>query len=141
MFRPDGGWAEGLGYFGVNESAVVDMALLLKRVGRVDVFQKEWYRSLADYFIYFAPIGGRMDGFGDMHDRIGNGDLGHAMMLVLGHETGDPKALYRSAALAQADPRAVEPWYQVVQRVTFDPARTAPPADLPQARAATAGLR
>ena len=34
----EGGWAEGLGYFGVNKSAVVDMALLLKtgrRSGRV----------------------------------------------------------------------------------------------------------
>ena len=131
---PDGGWAEGLGYFGVNESAVVDMALLLKRVGHVDVFQKTWYRSLADYFIYFAPIGGRMDGFGDMHDRVGNGNLGHAMMLVVGNETSDPRALFRAAALMKADPRPVEPWYQVVQRVTFDPARAAPPSDLSQAR-------
>lgn len=131
---PDGGWAEGLGYFGVNESAVVDMALLLKRVGHVDVFQKTWYRSLADYFIYFAPVGGRMDGFGDMHDRVGNGNLGHAMMLVVGNETGDPKALFRAAALAQADPRPVEPWYQVVQRVAFDPARVLPPSGLPQSR-------
>ena len=47
LATPDGGWAEGLGYFGVNKSAVVDMALLLKKVGHVDVFQKEWYRSLA----------------------------------------------------------------------------------------------
>ncbi len=131
---PDGGWAEGFGYFGVNESAVVDMALLLKHVGRVDVFQKEWYRSLPDYFIYFAPIGGRMDGFGDMHDRVGNGDIGQAMMLVLGHETGDPRALYRSAALAKASSGAVEPWYRLVQGVAADPARAAPPAALPQSR-------
>lgn len=29
----DGGWAEGFSYFGVNESCIVDMALLMKRVG------------------------------------------------------------------------------------------------------------
>jgi hypothetical protein len=131
---PDGGWAEGHGYFGVNESAVVDMALLLKHVGRVDVFQKEWYRSLPDYFIYFAPIGGRMDGFGDMHDRIGNGDLGQAMMLVLGHETGDPRALYRAAALAKKTSEAVEPWYQLVHGVAADPSQATPPPGLPQSR-------
>ncbi|MFO1489516.1 MAG: DUF4962 domain-containing protein [Kiritimatiellia bacterium] len=131
---PDGGWAEGFGYFGVNESAVVDMALLLKHVGRVDVFQKEWYRSLPDYFIYFAPIGGRMDGFGDMHDRVGTGDIGQAMMLVLGNETGDPRALYRSAALAKNTSEAVEPWYQLVHGVATDPARAAPLAGLSQSR-------
>ena len=93
----DGGWAEGLGYFGVNKSAVVDMPVLLKAVGHFDVFKMRWYQNLSDYFIYFAPIGGRIDGFGDMHDRVGNGEIGGAMMFVIGQENQDPKAQYRAA--------------------------------------------
>jgi hypothetical protein len=139
----DGGWAEGLGYFGVNKSAVVDMAVLLKKVGQVDVFTMRWYQSLPDYFIYFAPIGGRIDGFGDMHDRVGNGNIGQAMMFVLGQETNDPKALYRAAALTKAGPAAeddsqpdspIEPWYQIVNDLRPGRQRISPPGNLPQAR-------
>lgn len=139
----DGGWAEGLGYFGVNKSAMVDMAVLLKKIGRVDVFKMPWYRSLPDYFIYFAPIGGRIDGFGDMHDRVGNGNFGQAMMFVLGQENNDPKAIFRTAAWGRAgsaagDPPeqefAAEPWYQIVNDIRPRRQPVAPPADLPQAR-------
>jgi hypothetical protein len=139
----DGGWAEGLGYFGVNKSTVVDMALILKKVGGVDVFKMPWYQSLADYFIYFAPINGRIDGFGDMHDRVGNGNIGQAMMFVVGQENNDAKALFRAASLAKMKFSAdepwdhdanVEPWYQIVNNIKFDQARVLCPADLPQAR-------
>ena len=133
LATPDGGWAEGLGYFGVNKSAVVDMALLMKKIGGVDAFKMQWYQSLADYFIYFAPLGGRIDGFGDMHDRVGDGDTGEAMMFVLGQENRDEKALFRAAALAKSGP-AVEPWYQIVNGISFDPSRISRPANLPQAR-------
>lgn len=139
----DGGWAEGLGYFGVNKSTVVEMAVLLKKVGHVDVFQMQWYQSLPDYFIYFALIDGRIDGFGDMHDRVGNGNLGQAMMFVLGQETNDPQALFRAAALMKAGPAAeegappdngIEPWYQIVNDLRPGRQRISPPANLPQAR-------
>ena len=133
LATPDGGWAEGLGYFGVNKSAVVDMALLLKKIGRVDVFKMQWYQTLADYFIYFAPIDGRIDGFGDMHDRVGNGNIGHAMMFVLGQENADARALFRAACLMKSD-RAVEPWYQIVNGIVFDPENVPRATDLPQAR-------
>lgn len=145
LSTPEGGWSEGLGYFGVNESAVVDMAVLLKKVCKVDVFKMEWYQSLADYFIYFSPIGGRMDGFGDMHDRVGNGDIGHAMMLVLAEENSDPKAKYRLASLLKnssgkpADEPwehelQVEPWYQIINSVKFNPNKVESPQNLPQSR-------
>ncbi len=133
LATPDGGWVEGLGYFGVNKSAVVDMALLLKKVGGVDVFLKEWYRTLADYFLYFAPLGGRIDGFGDMHDRVGEGDIGHGMLLVVGQENQDAKALFRAASRRQRDP-SIEAWYQVVHGIRFEADQVARPANLPQAR-------
>ena len=126
----EGGWAEGLGYFGVNKSAVVDMALLLKTAGRLDVFKMPWYQSLAGYFLYFAPMGGRIDGFGDMHDRVGNGDIGGAMMLVIGQENQDPTALYR----ANASGGDVERWYRIVNNLPITPVDVPPPTDLPQAR-------
>ena len=126
----EGGWAEGLGYFGVNKSAVVDMALLLKTAGGLDVFKMPWYQSLAGYFLYFAPMGGRIDGFGDMHDRVGNGDIGGAMMLVIGQENQDPTALYR----ANASGGDVERWYRIVNNLPLTPVDVPPPADLPQAR-------
>ena len=130
----DGGWAEGFSYFGVNESCIVDLALLMKRVGGFDVFKLEWYRTLAEYFLYFAPIGGRIDGFGDAHDRVGSGDTGHAMMFVIGHENQDPLALHRAARLEERARTAVEPWYRIVEDIRFDPATIPAPASLPQAR-------
>lgn len=129
-----GGWSEGFSYFGVNESAIVDMALLMKRVGGFDVFKLEWYRSLADYFLYFAPLGGRIDGFGDSHDRVGDGDIGHGMMLVIGQENQDERALYRAARLEEKFGPDAESWYRIVENLRFDPAKVGPPTGLPQAR-------
>lgn len=143
----EGGWAEGIGYFGVNKSAIVDMALLMKKVGGCDVFKMSWYRNLADYFLYFAPVDGRISGFGDMHDRVGNGNVGHSMMLVVGNENKDDKALYRLAALMKArkamgeaedwyqkELSLVEPWYQTINDFKIDADRLAEPLNLPNDR-------
>lgn len=139
----DGGWAEGLGYFGVNKSAVIDMAVLLKKVGHVDVFQKEWYHSLADYFIYFAPLNAQMDGFGDMHDRIGKGNMGQNMMFVIGHENNDAKALYRAYASSFARSKTeekgdeglgIEAWYQIINNIPPSKPSFEIPSQLPQAK-------
>lgn len=143
----EGGWAEGIGYFGVNKLAIVDMALLMKKVGGVDVFKMNWYKNLADYFYYFAPVDGRISGFGDMHDRVGYGNVGHAMMLAVGEENRDPKALYRLSMLLGSEKKAkeseqdyekklekVEPWYQIVNNVRFRPEKIPAPADMPSAK-------
>ncbi|VGO22329.1 DUF4962 domain-containing protein [Pontiella sulfatireligans] len=129
----DGGWAEGFGYFGVNKSAVVDMALLMKKIGGADVFKMQWYQNLPDYYIYFAPVGGRIDGFGDMHDRVGEGDVGQNSMLVLGVENQDPKAIFRLSQMAGKDVD-VEAWYQVVENLHLDLSKVPAPAEPPQAR-------
>lgn len=145
LSTPDGAWCEGLGYFGVNKATIVDMAVLLKHVCKVDVFKMEWYQTLAKYFIYFSPINGRIDGFGDMHDRVGNGNIGHAMMLVLSEENQDPLARYRLASLlnakndkAENEPwdyeLTVEPWYQIVHGVRFDPTKSVSPINFSQSR-------
>ncbi|WP_018625872.1 DUF4962 domain-containing protein [Niabella aurantiaca] len=137
----EGGWAEGIGYFGVNKSAIVDMALMLKKSCGVDVFQMGWYQNLADYFFYFAPVDGRISGFGDMHERVNIGNVGRPMMLVEGEENQDSKALYRLSALLKAGRRngqagyekqmaGIEPWYQVVNNIQFNPDQYAPPKNM-----------
>ena len=69
--KSEGGWAEGIGYFNVNKSCVVDMAIWWKKIGKFDVFQMPWYRSLPDYYTYFAPIGSQISGFGDkIYSRV-----------------------------------------------------------------------
>ncbi|MBL0745800.1 DUF4962 domain-containing protein [Chryseolinea lacunae] len=136
-----GGWAEGIGYFGVNKSAIVDMALLMKSVGGCDVFKMNWYKTLADYLFYFAPVDGRIQGFGDMHDRVGNGNVGHSMMLIVANENQDQRALYRLATLLKAkrpmgeaedwyekELSLIEPWYQIIHDVHLDLNTKNPPA-------------
>lgn len=143
----EGGWAEGIGYFGVNKSAIVDMALLMKKVGGCDVFTMNWYKNLADYFLYFAPVDGRISGFGDMHDRVGPGNVGHSMMLVVGNENRDQKAMYRLASLMKArkpmaeaeawyekELAAIEPWYQIINDLKLDFADLKEPADMARDR-------
>lgn len=145
----EGGWSEGIGYFGVNKLAMVDMALLMKKIGNVNVFNMPWYKNLADYFLYFAPVDGRISGFGDMHDRVYYGNVGHEMMLTVGEENHDDKALYRLSALLQSKKQGpereeeqppskslqkVEPWYQIVNNIRFDANQVATPKNIPQAR-------
>lgn len=125
--KSEGGWAEGIGYFNVNKSCVVDMAIWLKKIGKFDVFQMPWYRSLPDYYTYFAPIGSQISGFGDMHDRVTNSTVqGASAMLVLANECGFPSANYRlkSQVQKQKDParyiNGMKPWYQLVNDVHID---------------------
>ena len=125
--KSGGGWAEGMGYFNVNKSCVVDMAVWLKKIGKFNVFQMPWYRNLSDYYTYFAPVGSQVAGFGDMHDRIKNGTgQGLPATLILANECGYPSANYRLYAQAktQKDPQkylnAVESWYQLVNNVHLD---------------------
>ena len=145
----DGGWAEGEGYYSVNQSAVVDMALLLKKIGKIDVFRSGWYRNLPDYFIYFSPAAAPVSGFGDMHERVASGSLkGRSEMLVLGCEENDPKAVCRlfgslkPAGSFYGGPlpegwwkkplSKVEPWYQIVNDVRLTDEDAAEPDTLPQ---------
>ena len=69
-----------------------------------------------------------------MHDRVGNGVVGQSMMLVVGHENQDPKALYRAAESMKESTKPVEPWYRILNGMTADPVHAALPAGLPQAR-------
>lgn len=144
----DGGWNEGEGYYSVNQTAIVDMALLLKRIGGIDIFQMPWYRRLTDYFTYFSPVGAPVSGFGDMHERVATGSLkGRSETLVIGCEEKDPYALYRLFASLRPDGSfygaplsddywkkplsKIEPWYQIVNDVQLAPEMAHCPNTLP----------
>lgn len=136
--KEDGGWAEGMGYFGVNKSCVIDMAVLMKKIAKVDIFQMPWYQSLPDYYTYFAPVGGQVSGFGDMHDRIKDGTtLGISSSLVLAHEINSPSANYRLASQLNKSPKKeqllndTEAWYQIVNNVKINPDSLKQPKRLP----------
>ena len=98
----DGGWANGLPYFTVNDSTVGDMAYYLYTLGKVDIYQKPWYRNLPDYYIHCGFPGAPMDGFGNMHDRAymnlkENGigwNFGTNVCGYIAAATGNEKALF-----------------------------------------------
>lgn len=146
LATPDGGWAEGEGYYSVNKSAVVDMALLMSRIGGVNIFEMEWYRNFPDYMTYFAPINSPLSGFGDMHDRATNGNTkGVSEMMVLAVESGDEQAKWR--LFRSLNPKvdftdgkskeyikklmSVEPWYQIVNNIKLKPTDVKVPTTMP----------
>ena len=145
----DGGWAEGEGYYSVNQSAIVDMALLLKKIGKIDVFKSGWYRNLPDYFIYFSPVAAPVSGFGDMHERVSSGSLkGRSEMLVVGCEEKDSKALCRLFSSLkpvgsfyggdcpenywEKPLSKIEPWYQIVNNIRLREKDVAEPDSISQ---------
>ncbi len=136
LATPEGGWAEGEGYYSVNKSAAVDMALLMSTIGGVNIFDMEWYRNFPDYMTYFAPINSPLSGYGDMHDRAANGNTkGVSEMMVLAVESGDEQAKWR--LFRSLNPKVdfndskskeyikklmnVEPWYQIVNDIKLKP--------------------
>lgn len=136
--KDDGGWAEGMGYFAVNNSCVIDMALWMKKIAGVDVFQMPWYKNLADYYTYFAPVNGQVEGFGDSHERKGNGNKeGTSVSFILSCESHYPSANYRLMSQFKAAKdkstflSSIEPWYQIVNAIHFDPQKLKLPDSIP----------
>ena len=96
----EGGWAEGFGYLMVNQMTMVDMTLVLKRYGLDRAFERDWYRTLPEYLLYFAPDGGPSDGFGDGHERVGNNDTAGALNALIDRQTRNPFARLRAQTAA-----------------------------------------
>ena len=65
----DGGWANGINYFGTNFKTLLEMPTLLQRFSGVDFFSHPWYRNTIYYQIYAWPPGSASDGFGDGSER------------------------------------------------------------------------
>ncbi len=52
----DGGWANGIPYMGANRVTLGDMAFMLKKLCNIDVFEKSFFKNMADYFIYYRRV-------------------------------------------------------------------------------------
>ena len=126
----DGGWANGINYFGTNFHTLIEMPRLLGRLTGVDFLDHAWYRNAVYYQMYCWPPGSASDGFGDGAERESPPSASRGTFVkTLGEKFADPYAL----------------WYaKEVLGDRYETGRTAtnarlpepkPPADLPQARA------
>lgn len=117
----DGGWANGLGYFRVNEATVLDMAYMLQTLGGADIFSMPWYKNMAHYLTQCAPAGGVMDGFGDMHDRIDRNGIGVGLCIYLWLEKDDPLALFQAKQiLSHQEQSSSDLWIQLLHGKRID---------------------
>ncbi len=138
----DGGWANGLNYFGTNFKTLLEMPTLFERyTAGADFFDDPWYRNTVYYQLYAWPPGSASDGFGDGSERTAPPSNSRAMFVrFLGERFGDPAALWYARQVAgDADLDELLTsllWFERVQR-DEQPAlsQPAPPNDLPQARA------
>lgn len=131
----EGGWANGLGYFGVNESTHIDMAYALQSIAKVDVFGLPWYQSLPAYLLYSCAPGMEMDGWGDMQERRQGGDGLHPRhAFYLAQEENLPLAKYYYSKYIRQNPDFDVPWLQLITGKVFDREKEYDPGPLTQAR-------
>ncbi len=118
----DGGWANGISYFGTNFATMQEMPTLLGKLSGVDFFDHPWFRQTPYYQLYCWPPGSASDGFGDGAERSDPpADARGRFVEELGRHFGDPYALwYAEKVRGRLEGTAVKP---------------VSPRDLPQARA------
>ncbi len=125
--NPDGGWAEGPGYWRAYISMLQPVVLLLDDIG-VPFKDRPFCRNNGWFGLYAVPVGGKMRPFGDGH----SGGVGH----------GDGQVLYRWSTLCRnpywrwyAEQLDAGPGTAPGQFGFYDPTLEAtPPSDIPQAR-------
>ncbi|MGD9495078.1 MAG: DUF4962 domain-containing protein [Armatimonadota bacterium] len=125
--NPDGGWAEGPGYWNAYIGMLQPVVLLLDNIG-VPFKNKPFCRNNGWFGLYAVPVGGKMTPFGDGHE----GSVGR----------GNGEILYRWSTLYRnpywrwyAEQLGAGPGSAVGQFGFYDPTlQPRPPSDLPQAR-------
>lgn len=65
----DGGWHEGVSYWGGYMSKVVNWLQVAESALRIDGFKKPFFAQIGDYPLYVAPPGSPNMGFGDLSFR------------------------------------------------------------------------
>lgn len=137
----DGGWANGVNYFGTNFKTLLEMPILFERFTGADFFGHPWYSSTIYYQIYAWPPGSASDGFGDGAERQSSPSTSRAMFLYfLGRRFQDSAALWYARRVAgDRNLDSLLPPMPLFDRVVRergpDLPKPALPDDLPQARA------
>ena len=92
---PDGGWANGHGYFHVNDVTILGCAEDLL-VGGVDLFDTHpWYSSTVKYLMYCTPVGSQVPGFGDKSETHPNQLNGFVLQFLFKQAKDDPLAQWQ----------------------------------------------
>ncbi|NLS98253.1 MAG: DUF4962 domain-containing protein [Planctomycetaceae bacterium] len=137
----DGGWANGISYFGTNFKTLMEMPTLLRRFSGVDFCGHPWYRNTIYYQLYAWPPGSASDGFGDGAERPDSPSGGRAMFAhFLATRFQDPVALwYARQIVGNRNLDSLLPPMLLFDRVLSEGGPRLPepalPDDLPQARA------
>jgi len=135
----DGGWAEGISYFGTNSETLLFLPGLWGRLTGVSFFDHPWYRQAPYFHLYVWPPGSASDGFGDGAERDDppRPDRG-VLFAALAGQLGNPHARwYADRVLADKPAVPAGPlltWRGLTLPAVEHPAPR-PPTDLPLARA------
>ena len=70
----DGGWHEGVNYWGSYQRRFTWWADIMKAAMGIDAFEKPYYSKAGDYAIYLQPPGTKGGGFGDLTARRSSED-------------------------------------------------------------------
>lgn len=131
----DGGWANGINYFGTNFKTLLEMPTLFERyTDKADFFAHPWYRNTIYYQLYGWPPGSVSDGFGDGAERYGLPSMSRAMFLYfLGTRLQEPAGIWYAKKVAgDRDLNSLlTPMLWADRLVQRDPQQV-PPAILPQ---------
>ena len=135
----DGGWANGLNYFGTNFETLLALPALFGRLTGVDFLDHPWYRNVAWYQLYGWPPGSASDSFGDGSERDGLPPLSRGFFLqAIGRRFRNPHALWYADQVIGERRLQASPFQLMRSLVAPPPAdlpTPTPPTNLPQARA------
>ncbi len=124
----DGGWANGLNYFGTNFRTLLEMPELFGRWTGFDFFDHPWYRNTPYYLLYCWPPDSACDGFGDGSERDTPPPASRGQfVLALAARFHDPYAVWYAKQVLKQDFADEAEKYP-----NLPPPK--PPADLPLAR-------
>lgn len=104
LSRTDGGWANGVNYFGTNFHTIEQLPSLFQRWTRADFYDHPWYRNTPYYLLYCWPPESSSDGFGDGSEREGPPPASRGeFVLGFARRFQDPYALWYAAKVLGTD--------------------------------------
>lgn len=136
----EGGWGEGISYFGTNMDTMLFMPSLWGRLTGVNFFDHPWYRNVPCFHMYVWPAGSASDGFGDGAEHGGPPPANRGVFFqALASQSGDPVTRWYADRLLGDKADSVLDALLTWRRLSLaSPGRlleSKPPTNLPQSRA------
>jgi len=130
--RTDGGWANGIGYYGTAVLNSVAAPHLIERATGIDTLKKPWHRNAAQFLIYGMPPGRCRPGFGDGSPAPPSRSYAFAM-LRYARAYSDPYAEWYAESVGVTPLGAREFLLRAMWEMSPAP-QPKPPTDLPKAK-------